>query len=147
MTRNKDLLKDGFNPPKHDVGFNKYKHERACADVYVACRHAGGIIQWDPHKRLSRGFIPDRAALYEDGWIYIEVEMGKKDRIPGKLQNYQNYYRETHEEFRVLFLVQQLREWPTSPHYRFQLLSDFLQKNLPDNVPNSAPDDRNNLSS
>ena len=132
------VLEEGYKPPRHDVGSLKYEHEKACAEVFVVFALTGTLYGWEQHKRLGKNFIPDRTAEFEDGILYIEVEMGTKDRVTDKLRNYQNYYRETREPFQVLFLVQQMRDWKVTPHYRIELLSDFLFS-----VPNSVPNDRN----
>lgn len=130
------VLEEGYTPPRLDVSALKYEHERACAEVFVALALTGTLFGWEEHKRLGKNFIPDRTAEFEDGILYIEVEMGKKDRVSEKLETYRQYYRETREPFKVLFLVTQMRDWDVTPHYRVELFSDFIKNSVPNSVPN-----------
>lgn len=117
---------EGFIPPKRWVHEYKFNHERACGDVFVKFCDVE-IFGWEQHKKISPQITPDRTVyLTEDVPTYIEVEMGDRDRVTEKLSAYQQYFRETRANFHVLFLVQQLRDWPQSPHYTFRLLNDFI---------------------
>ena len=118
---------EGFTPPKAEVHTYKYEHERACAEVFVKFAQ-DEIYGWDQHKKISKEIIPDRTVyLTEDYPLYIEVEMGDRDRVTQKISNYQRYYRETHEKFRVLFLVKQMRDWPKNPHYQIEILEKWIE--------------------
>jgi hypothetical protein len=108
---------------------SKYPHERACSQVFTKFVQKE-FFGWDMHKKVpGLSQTPDRTFwLTEDLPLYIEVELQERDRVSEKMAGYQKYYRETKNPFRVLFLVQVMREWKASPHYEFQLLDDFLGK-------------------
>lgn len=99
----------------------KYEHERTCGDVFVRLA-LQGIGDWKLHTKIHKGIIPDRTTRLEDGIWHIEVEMGTADRVTEKVERYSQYYRETHEPFKVLFLVGQMRDWQLPSHYHVESL-------------------------
>jgi hypothetical protein len=120
----------GYTPPKSEIHTFKYEHEKACADVFVTFALSGNLYDWEAHKRRGK-MIPDRIAE-TDTTIFIEVEMGSQDKIRQKLEAYQQYHRETREEFQVLFLVKPPQLESASEivkevthHYRVELLDRY----------------------
>lgn len=63
------------------------------------------LYDWQAHKRISKGIIPDRIANIENKIFYLEIERGTQDKVAQKTENYRRFWRETKEDFRVLFLV------------------------------------------
>lgn len=63
------------------------------------------LYGWQSHRRISKGIIPDRIANIENKIFYLEIERGTQDKIIQKTDNYRLFWRETKEDFRVLFLV------------------------------------------
>jgi hypothetical protein len=117
---------EGFIPPKRKVHPYKYQHEKACGEAFVYFALSGQLYDWQQHKRISDTIIPDRIAEYPKGQtLYIEIELGERDRVSEKIQNYLSYHRQTGQRFKVLFLVKQMRDWQAPPHYEFKLLSEI----------------------
>ena len=121
----------GYSPVKKWPSKLKYEHERTCAEVFVRFIQTE-LHGWEQHKKIEgTGIIPDRTAwLTETLPLYIEVELQDRDRVSEKLTAYQRYFRESGNQFRVLFLVKQLRDWRASQHYQFQEVSHFLSQPL-----------------
>ena len=65
------------------------------------------VVMWTSSKRLGKDFIPDRTLETEIGLFYIEHERGTHTpaTIRQKLKNYIRYFRETGEQFYLLFTV------------------------------------------
>lgn len=129
---------EGYVPPKRTVHPYKYEHEKACAQVFVVFAQ-GEIYGWEQHKKISKEIIPDRTVyLTEDTPMYIEVELGDRDRVSQKISNYQRYFRETREKFKVLFIVNKMRQWEPNPYYKIDLLDNYFPKNVPNDVPDDS---------
>jgi hypothetical protein len=130
----------GYEPPRAEVHAFKYEHEKECAEVFVALALTGKLYGWKAHKRISKGIIPDRTANLQNNKYYIEVERGTQDKIASKTENYRRYFRETNEEFNVLYLVKdektledsvaKLEETGASGHYLVSVFSEFTSDPL-----------------
>lgn len=127
----------GFEPPSAEVHTFKYEHEKECAEVFVSLALTGRLHGWQAHKRISKGIIPDRIAAFSDRKYFLEIERGTQDKIPSKTENYRRYFRETGEEFNVLFLVKdektleesvkKLERMNASGHYLVGVFSEFTE--------------------
>ena len=95
----------GYEPPRSEVHAFKYEHEKQCAEVFVSLTLTGKLYGWQSHKRISKGIIPDRIARFENRIFYLEIERGTQDKIIQKTDSYRKFWRETKDEFSVLFLV------------------------------------------
>jgi hypothetical protein len=154
------ILKDyDVKPPTSEIHTFKYQHEKECAEVFVSLILADAVSDWHQHKKLSTGIIPDRTVEIDDFTLHIENERGTQGyaKVIKKLEKYKDYWRETREDFQVLFLVKdpesftQLFNEVRVP-YLAAKFDDFLEpltctlftaygsKNLPDVLPNSVPD-------
>jgi hypothetical protein len=141
-----ELSEDGervdLTPPREDIHASRYKHERECADVFVSLVLTGQLFRWEEHKRLNRQIVPDRVFKLGKNLYYLENERGSKIkvRVKEKIENYTQYFRETKNEFNVLFLVkdekaledllQVFEEMKTRSHYQAAVLSDFVSDPL-----------------
>lgn len=111
-----------------------------CAEVFVALALTGKLYGWQSHKRISKGIIPDRIANIENHLFYLEIERGTQDKIAQKTENYRRYWRETNEEFSVLYLVKdektledsvrKLEAINASDHYLVGVFSEFTNDPL-----------------
>jgi len=102
------VLKDlDVKPPTSEIHTFKYEHEKECADVFVSMVLAELVSDWHQHRKLSTGIIPDRTAEIDDFTLHIENERGTQGtaKVIKKLEKYKQYWRETGEQFQVLFLV------------------------------------------
>ena len=108
--------------------------------MFVALALTGKLYGWQAHKRISKGIIPDRIANLQSNKYYLEIERGTQDKIASKTENYRRYFRETNEEFSVLFLVKdektledsvrKLGETGASGHYLVGVFSEFTEDPL-----------------
>ncbi len=91
--------------PNAAVHHNRYKHERICAEVFTLLFPR---LQGWGAKSLSAKVRPDRWFKMNDNLYYLEVECGnQKDKILAqKVDNYKAYFRETREDFKVLFVME-----------------------------------------
>jgi len=114
---NKDL---GFTPPKGEIHSHFYNHEKLCGDVFVQVASTDNLFGWE-HKQLNEYIKPDRTFYYGDDLVFLEAERGSHNEstIKEKIQNYQQYWRETRQPFRVLFVS------ATDKHHQ------MIQRNLP----------------
>lgn len=127
----------GLEAPRSEVHTFKYEHEKECAEVFVALALSGKLHGWEAHKRISKGIIPDRIAHLPNGTYYLEIERGTQDKIASKTENYRKYWRETNEQFQVLYLVKdektledsvrKLEEINASGHYLVGVFSEFKE--------------------
>lgn len=132
LTNNKIIKELGYKPPKDEIHYTKYEHEKACADVFVTLALTGKLTGWEIKKAISKAIIPDRIAYY-GGTIYVEVETGSKDEIKQKAEAYRQYYFDTKEQFDVWFLVGTTKLYDKglhylasfSNHYSLQMIDDF----------------------
>lgn len=63
------------------------------------------LYDWQSHKRIFKSIIPDRIATLQSQIFYLEIERGTQDKIAQKTESYRQFWRETNEDFRVLYLV------------------------------------------
>jgi hypothetical protein len=108
--------------------------------VFVSLALTERLHDWQPHKRISEGIIPDRAARFEYRVFYFEIERGTQDKVTHKTENYRNFWRETKEEFSVLFLVKdekaleqtitKLEGINASDHYLVGVFPEFIDDPL-----------------
>lgn len=125
----------GYEPPRSEVHAFKYEHERLCAEVFVSLTLTGKLYGWQLHKRISKGIISDRIARFESKLFYLEIERGTQDKIVQKTETYRKFWRETKEDFSVLFLVNdektledsvnKLEETEASSHYFVGVFAEF----------------------
>ncbi len=130
----------GYSPPRAEVHTFKYEHEKACAEVFVSLALTKKLYGWESHKRISKTTIPDRIANLERRIFYLEIERGTQDKIVHKTENYRTFFRETGEEFGVLFLVKdektladsvkKLEAANASSHYLVGVFSEFTDDPL-----------------
>lgn len=131
-----DINKEyGYVPPRAEVHANKYTHEKLCTDVFVALAITGVLEDWKAHTKIANGVIPDRTAKIGGETYFFEIERGTQNAIAQKLWAYQQHYRQSKEDFRVIFLVmdqsqidagQKILDKATN-HYSIILHSDFCQ--------------------
>ncbi|MGI8467749.1 MAG: hypothetical protein ACR2N3_04785 [Pyrinomonadaceae bacterium] len=122
----------GYFPPRAEIHTFKYEHEKTCADVFVTLALSGNLTDWQEHKKINKGIIPDRIADF-NGTVYIEVEMGSQNKIKQKADSYKKYFQETRQPFEVWFLLNEMRQLEraqadlaTFPsHYKADLLTNF----------------------
>jgi len=134
-----------LTPPREEIHTNRYYHEKACADVFVTLGRSGTLHDWEAHRKIHHKIIPDRIARIPE-LVYIEVEMGSKDEIYQKAENYRRYYRETREDFRLWFFVKTQKQYEAglkslegfTQHYGIQLLSEFNSDTRSDTHSDSA---------
>ncbi len=134
------LAELGLEPPRSEVHAFKYEHEKQCAEVFVSLALTETLYDWQPHKRISKGIIPDRMARFENRTIYFEIERGTQDKIVQKTESYRKHWRETKEDFSVLFLVKdekaleqtitKLEGINASDHYLVGVLPQFVDDPL-----------------
>lgn len=133
---NHKIIKElGYTPPKAEIHTFKYEHEKACADVFVTLYLTGKLYDWEAHKKIAAGIIPDRSAEVP-GKIYLEIEMGSKSEIRQKAEKYRQYYFGKREDFKVWFLVKESWQYDQgledlrhfSQHYSIELIDEFHQK-------------------
>lgn len=105
LRRHPVIAELGFEPPRAEVHAFKYEHEKQCAEVFVSLALTEKLYDWQPHKRISKGIIPDRMARFENRTFYFEIERGTQDKVIQKTENYRKFWCETKEEFSALFLV------------------------------------------
>jgi hypothetical protein len=127
----------GYEPPRAEVHAFKYEHEKECAEVFVSLALTKNLYGWQSHKRISKSIIPDRIANLKNSIYYFEIERGTQDKIAQKTENYRRFWRETNEEFSVLFLVKdektledsvrKLEEINASDHYLVGVFSEFAE--------------------
>lgn len=108
-----------------------------CAEVFVSLALTERLYGWQSHKRISKGIIPDRIANLENRIFYLEIERGTQDKINQKTENYRQFWRETNEEFHVLYLVKdektledsvrKLEEINASRHYLACVFLEFTE--------------------
>lgn len=99
----------GLIPPKAEVHSNLYEHEKLCADVFVALYRTGSLHGWGQQRVSGLKKNPDRIFYLGDDLYFLEAEMGnhKEAVIREKVEAYKNYYRTTHEQFQLRFLVKE----------------------------------------
>lgn len=142
LKRHKIIAEFGYTPPNAEIHTYKYEHEKACADMFVTLALSEKLQDWQAHKKIGK-VIPDRTALL-DRLVYIEVEMGSKDEVGQKAENYRQLYFETRQHFEVWFMVKTQKQLDKaemdlhgfSSHYRADLLDNFIPNNIPNSNPN-----------
>lgn len=130
----------GYEPPRAEVHTFKYEHEKQCAESFVALALTKKLYDWQAHKRISKGIIPDRIAYLENRAFYLEIERGTQDKIIQKTENYRSFWRETKSDFHVLYLVKdektledsvrKLEVANASDHYLVSVFSEFTDDPL-----------------
>lgn len=130
----------GYEPPRAEVHAFKYEHEKQCAEVFVSLALTEKLYDWQGHKRISKGIIPDRIANLENRTFYLEIERGTQDKIVQKTENYRRFWRETKSDFYVLYLVKdektledavrKLEAINASDHYLVGVFSEFTDEPL-----------------
>lgn len=154
------ILRDyEVKPPASEIHTFKYEHEKECAEVFVSMILAGCVSEWHQHKRLGTGIIPDRTVEVDGMVLHIENERGTQGaaKVMRKLERYRNHWRETQDEFQVLFLVKddpkgftELFKEVRVPYFAaaFDQFLDPLEcvvhsaygfKSFPDILPSTAP--------
>lgn len=126
--------------PRSEVHTFKYEHEKACAEVFVSLALTARLYDWQAHRRISKGIIPDRLADFGNRIFYLEIERGTQDKIVLKTENYRRFWRETNEDFYVLFLVKdektledavrKLEGTNAADHYLVGVFSEFTDDPL-----------------
>lgn len=136
MRKHPVIAELGLEPPRAEVHAFKYEHERICAEVFVSLALTGKLYDWQSHKKISKGIIPDRTACFENKIFYLEIERGTQDKIIQKTENYRRYWRETNGKFSVIYLVKdektledsvhKLEAAKASAHYLVGVFSEFI---------------------
>lgn len=124
------FLKDTFTPR------GNWEHLNSCAELFVSLFPI--IEKWD--WEVQGKFRPDRIAAIGGKKFYFEVDRGteKSADILKKLNAYVEHWRETKEEFSVVFTVEDYQDpfgkMRTSARVRGNMIFDlFDQRGLPGN--------------
>lgn len=111
---------------KSSKGLNEwtYRHEKACADVYVALKNLGEDFIWISKDDGAKGFRFDRAFKIFDRQFFLELETGSQfdhraEKIPEKVKN----YLKLDGKFHVIFAVMDYDERVTAERYIREILS------------------------
>lgn len=137
------VIKDlGYTPPKSEVHTLRQEHENNLGNLFVSLILADVVVSWTMHKRLGKDFIPDRTFEAETGIIYIEHETGSQNISVWreKIFNYLKHFRETGEQFHLLFtmadndsvisIVRLFEELNCSSHYYAAVHQDLVNDPL-----------------
>lgn len=83
-----------------------YVHERIRGDIFTALYLTEKLQIWKPEEVIIKNKT-DAHIWLADVRIYLEIETGSQGRqkIEGKLREYQQYWRDTQEKFEVIFAV------------------------------------------
>jgi hypothetical protein len=132
------VVKDlGFKPtqPIHPLYFD---HEKAIGDIFVTLAVSGHLTGWD---RSDRKLKDDAQFNIDEDLYYLEMEMGNHGQagLTEKVVRYKTHFRETGEQFQVLFVMNESAETiqrvfeteRTTSHYQACLLSEIVSNPLP----------------
>jgi hypothetical protein len=105
-----------------------YKHERLCADLYVALKLTGVDFLWYSADDQKKGFRFDRALKIFDKRFFFEVETGsaysrRHENIPKKIDQYLTL----EGRFHVIFVVCDYEGVTTAKQYATEI-STILQR-------------------
>jgi hypothetical protein len=111
---------------KNSKGLNEwtYRHEKACADIYVALKSLNEDFIWINKDDGAKGFRFDRAFKIFDRQFFLELETGSQfdhrhEKIPEKVKN----YLKLEGKFHVIFAVMDYDERVTARRYSKEILS------------------------